>query len=38
MEEELFEQRTDVSELSNAVIQLGAEIQKVIVGQDEMVR
>ena len=38
MEEELFEQRTDVSELSNAVMQLQAEIQKVIVGQDEMVR
>ena len=38
MEEELFEQRTDVSELSNAVLQLQAEIQKVIVGQDEMVR
>ena len=38
MEEELFEQRTDVSELSNAVMALQAEIKKVIVGQDEMVR
>lgn len=38
MEEELFEQRIDVSELSNAVMALQAEIKKVIVGQDEMVR
>ncbi len=36
--ETLFEQRTDVSELSNAVMQLQQEIKKVIVGQDEMVR
>ena len=38
MEEELFEQRTDVSELSHAVMQLQQEIGKVIVGQNEMVR
>ena len=38
MEEELFEQRTDVSELSQAVMALQAEIQKVIVGQNGMVR
>ncbi len=38
MEEELFEQRTDVSELSQAVMALQTEIKKVIVGQDEMVR
>ncbi len=38
MEEEIFEQRTDVSELSEAVIKLQREIKKVIVGQDEMVR
>ncbi len=38
MEEELFEQRTDVGELSGAIMQLQAEIKKVIVGQEEMVR
>ncbi len=36
--EQLFEQRTDVSELSDAIMQLQQEIKKVIVGQDEMVR
>ncbi len=36
--EEIFEQRTDISELSNAVMRLQTEIKKVIVGQDEMVR
>ncbi|MDQ2752454.1 MAG: MoxR family ATPase [Bacteroidota bacterium] len=36
--EQLFEQRTDVSELSDAIMRLQQEIKKVIVGQDEMVR
>ncbi|TKK66681.1 MoxR family ATPase [Ilyomonas limi] len=38
MEEQLFEQRLDLSELSTAVFALQKEIKKIIVGQDEMVR
>ena len=38
MEEQLFEQRLDLSELSVALFSLQAEIKKIIVGQDEMVR
>lgn len=38
MIDELFEQRIDLSELSKAMIDLQSEIQKVIVGQDEMVK
>lgn len=38
MEEQLFEQRTDLTFLSDAVLQLRQQIQKVIVGQDEMVQ
>src|SRR5215212_10619816 len=38
MEEQLFEQRTDLSALNEAVSSLRNEIKKVIVGQDEMVR
>ncbi len=38
MEEQLFEQRTDLSLLNDAVMQLRSQIQKVIVGQDEMVK
>lgn len=38
MEEQLFQQRTDLTELNNAVLALRSEIAKVIVGQDEMVR
>lgn len=38
MEEQLFEQRLDLSELSVAIFSLQSEIKKVIVGQDEMVR
>ncbi len=38
MEEQIFEQRTDLSGLSNAVLNIQAEIKKVIVGQDEMVK
>ncbi|MES1160311.1 MAG: MoxR family ATPase, partial [Bacteroidota bacterium] len=37
MEENLFEQRTDLGELQSAVEQLKAEIGKVIVGQEQMV-
>ena len=38
MEEEVFQQRTDLSALSNAVDSIRSEIKKIIVGQDEMVR
>ncbi len=38
MEEQLFEQRLDLTQLSNAIAALQAEIKKIIVGQDEMVR
>ncbi len=38
MEEQLFEQRLDLSELSAAAFALQREIKKIIVGQDEMVR
>jgi MoxR-like ATPase len=38
MEETLFEQRINVSELNAAVANLQAEIRKIIVGQDEMVQ
>src|SRR5687768_16616837 len=38
MEQPLFEQRTDLSELSNAVLAVRQQIKKVIVGQDEMVK
>jgi MoxR-like ATPase len=37
MEENLFEQRTDLSQLQQSVNQLKSEISKVIVGQDQMV-
>jgi MoxR-like ATPase len=38
MEDALFEQRIDLGELNNAVQALQQEIQKIIVGQDEMVQ
>lgn len=38
MEEQIFEQRTDLSGLSNAVLNIQAEIKKIIVGQDEMIK
>lgn len=38
MEENIFEQRTDLSILNNAVQAIHAEIKKVIVGQDDMVK
>ncbi len=37
MEENLFDQRTDLAELQQAVARLKAEIGKVIVGQDQMI-
>jgi MoxR-like ATPase len=37
MEENLFEQRTDLEELQRAVDELKAEIGKVIVGQEQMI-
>jgi len=38
MEEQLFEQRTDLSALNQAVYSIRNEIKKIIVGQDEMVK
>lgn len=38
MEDQLFQQRTDLSTLSDAVMSIRNEISKVIVGQDEMVK
>ena len=38
MEEQVFEQRTDLTALNNAVTSIHTEIRKIIVGQDEMVR
>lgn len=38
MEDQLFQQRTDLSTLSDAVMSIRHEISKVIVGQDEMVK
>jgi MoxR-like ATPase len=38
MEEQIFQQRTDLSALNAAVMAIRTEIKKIIVGQDEMVR
>ncbi|MGH2553387.1 MAG: AAA family ATPase [Chitinophagaceae bacterium] len=38
MEEQIFEKRTDLSALNDAVMSIRNEIKKIIVGQDEMVR
>lgn len=38
MEEQIFQQRTDLTALNNAVMDIRSEIRKVIVGQDEMVK
>src|SRR5262245_1391221 len=38
MEEQLFETRTDLRALNDAVIGIRGEIKKIIVGQDEMVK
>ncbi|MBL7762392.1 MAG: AAA family ATPase, partial [Chitinophagaceae bacterium] len=38
MEEQLFQQRTDLTALNEAVTAIRDEIKKIIVGQDEMVK
>ncbi|HEX4877820.1 MAG TPA: MoxR family ATPase [Chitinophagaceae bacterium] len=38
MDDQIFEQRTDLSALNEAVFAINSEIKKIIVGQDEMVR
>jgi MoxR-like ATPase len=38
MEEQIFQQRTDLTALNNAVSSIRNEIKKIIVGQDEMVK
>ncbi|HVT84913.1 MAG TPA: MoxR family ATPase [Chitinophagaceae bacterium] len=38
MDEQLFQQRTDLTALNQAVLSIRNEIKKVIVGQDEMVK
>ena len=38
MEEQIFQQRTDLTALNQAVISIRNEIKKIIVGQDEMVK
>ncbi len=38
MEEQIFQPRTDLSALNEAVLSIRNEIKKIIVGQDEMVR
>jgi MoxR-like ATPase len=38
MEEQLFAQRTDLTELNQAIMAIRNEIKKIIVGQDEMVK
>jgi MoxR-like ATPase len=38
MEENLFEQRTDLTQLNNAVFAITGEIRKVIIGQDDMMK
>lgn len=38
MEEQLFIQRTDLTQLSEAVLSIRQQIKKIIVGQDEMVK
>ncbi len=38
MEEQIFQQRTDLTALNEAVVSIRNEIKKIIVGQDEMVK
>src|SRR5678809_464349 len=38
MEEQIFQQRTDLSALNEGVASINNEIRKIIVGQDEMIR
>jgi MoxR-like ATPase len=37
-EQQIFEQRTDLTQLNDAVLQVRQQIKKIIVGQDEMVK
>jgi MoxR-like ATPase len=37
-EEQIFQQRTDLTALSEAVLGIRTEIRKIIIGQDEMIR
>jgi MoxR-like ATPase len=38
MDDQIFQQRTDLSALNEAVLSIRNEIKKIIIGQDEMVR
>lgn len=38
MEEEIFQQRTDLTALNEAVMSIRGELKKIIIGQDEMVK
>ena len=38
MEEEIFQQRTDLTALNEAVMAIRGELRKIIIGQDEMVK
>ena len=38
MEEQIFQERTDLSQLNEAVTAIRQQIKKIIVGQDEMVK
>ena len=38
MDEPIFQQRTDLTALNQAVLSIRAEIKKIIVGQEEMVK
>jgi MoxR-like ATPase len=38
LQDQLFENRTDLSELNGAVMAIRSEVQKIIVGQDDMVK
>jgi len=38
MSEEIFEQRINLEELNKSMSDLQAEIKKIIIGQDDMVR
>ncbi len=37
-QDQLFENRTDLTELNNAIMAIRSEVQKIIVGQDDMVK
>ena len=37
-EQQIFQHRTDLTDLSDAVLAMRQQIKKIIVGQDEMVR